>query len=107
MQQSAYNIGHLAGAKAFQEASDFFKRTNVEIFRPEGKLIIELVKSGPLTMKQAMSVSECSYRGFYLMVERLVAGGVVDIHHSTQDRRVKTINIAHNVREELALIVVK
>ena len=88
-----------------RETADFFKQANIEIFRPEGKLVIELMKSGPLTMKQAMSVSECSYRGFYLMVERLTASQVIAIEQSQQDRRVKTVEIAEPVLEQLLQIV--
>ena len=90
---------------AIRELADFFKQSNIEIFRPEGKLAIELMKSGPLTMKQAMSVSECSYRGFYLMVERLTSSEVIAIQQSNLDRRVKIIEIAEPIREHLLQIV--
>lgn len=88
-----------------RELAEFFKQSDIEIFRPEGKLAIELMKSGHLTMKQAMSVSECSYRGFYLMVERLTSSEVIAIQQSNLDRRVKIIEIAEPIREHLLQIV--
>lgn len=90
--------GPLPSLSAVRDAAEFFKRSNVEIFRPEGKLIAELLASRPLTIKQAMSVAECSYRGFYLMIERLTAVGLIEIQHSSQDRRVKTIAIREELR---------
>ena len=59
--------------------------------RPEARLLFLLQKHGPLSVKEAMSFTQISYRGFYTVLERLVGAGLVSMVPGEQDRRVRKL----------------
>lgn len=61
------------------------------VLRPEAKIIFLLLKENGLGIKQAMSLSGLSYRGFYLMLKRLTDQKLVTVEDDRNDRRVRRI----------------
>ena len=46
----------------------FSEQLGINALRPEAKLLLILSETGALTVKQALSLSGLSYRGFYLLL---------------------------------------
>lgn len=69
----------------------FMDRVGVDALRPEAKLLLLLNQHGAMSVKQAMSISGLSYRGFYNLLNRLSSQRLVTITPDTHDRRVKKI----------------
>jgi DNA-binding MarR family transcriptional regulator len=70
--------------------------TGFEALRPEAKLLFHLGSRGDLSVKEAMFVSGLSYRGFYMVLGRLVDSGFVEIHQDGRDKRVRRISLAQS-----------
>lgn len=88
-----------------QSASDFIEqaldierifvdRVGVGALKPEAKLLLLINQQGALSIKQAMSVSGLSYRGFYILLNRLSNQHLITITPDTHDKRVKKIGLA-------------
>lgn len=75
----------------------FSEQLGVNVLRPEAKLLLILSQAGTLTIKQALSLSGLSYRGFYLLINRLVAQGLVEINGDENDGRVRKVSLAKNL----------
>jgi DNA-binding MarR family transcriptional regulator len=75
----------------------FSERLGVNVLRPEAKLLLILSQAGTLTIKQALSLSGLSYRGFYLLINRLLAQGLVEINGDENDGRVRKVSLAKNL----------
>jgi hypothetical protein len=81
------------------EAVGFFLETcetitghyNVDVLKGEAVLILELMRHDSLTIKEAMILTRYSYRGFYLVVDRLIDKNIIKIEADSEDRRVKRI----------------
>ncbi len=69
----------------------FMAKIGVDALKPEAKLLLLLNQHGAMSVKQAMSISGLSYRGFYNLLNRLNAQQLVTITPDTSDRRVKKI----------------
>lgn len=67
--------------------------------RPEAKIIFLLLKENGLGMKQAISLSGLSYRGFYLMLKRMTDQGLVVVEDDRNDRRVRRVHPAPRLLE--------
>lgn len=89
--------------RAFSDALDLDKRFNeqlgIMVLRPEARMLMTLSRSGPLSIKQAISLSGLSYRGFYLILNKLQEQGLVRIDRDTHDGRVRKLVLARNIIE--------
>ena len=65
--------------------------------RPEAKLLLLLSQAGTLTIKQAISLSGLSYRGFYLLLNRLLDKGLIEIRDDEVDRRVRKVRLLRSI----------
>lgn len=74
----------------------FQKQLGIEALRPEAKIYFILKSRGELSIKEAMLLSGVSYRGFYLVLARLIEKGLVKVQGDQQDKRVKKIVIDNN-----------
>lgn len=74
-----------------RHASQMHAEFNIDVLRTEAKLLIELSKNPGLTVKQAMLFTGRSYRGFYLMLERLIAREVVEMTSDANDKRIRRV----------------
>jgi DNA-binding MarR family transcriptional regulator len=69
------------------------RETGFEMLRPEAKILFTLQAKGPLSVKEIMSLSGMSYRGFYLVLDRLVGTNLVSVDADEQDRRVRRVRL--------------
>ena len=75
----------------------FSEQLGINVLRPEAKLLLILSQAGTLTIKQALSLSGLSYRGFYLLMNRLLAQGLVEINGDENDGRVRKVSLARSL----------
>jgi DNA-binding MarR family transcriptional regulator len=75
----------------------FSEHLGINALRPEAKLLLILSQAGTLTIKQALSLSGLSYRGFYLLINRLMAQGLIEINGDDDDRRVRKVKLARTL----------
>ena len=71
----------------------FSEQLGVNVLRPEARLLLILSQA----IKQALSLSGLSYRGFYLLLNRLLAQGLVEINGDENDGRVRKMKLAKNL----------
>lgn len=71
----------------------FSDRLGMDALRPEAKLLLILTRHGSLRIKQAMSLSGLSYRGFYILLHRLIRQDLVVVEGDSADRRVRNIRL--------------
>jgi hypothetical protein len=81
-------------AQALDMERLFLDRVGLGALRPEAKLLLLINQKGELSIKQAMSVSDLSYRGFYILLNRLNSQGLITITADTHDKRVRKIGLA-------------
>lgn len=74
------------------------KETGFEMLRPEAKILLTLQERGPLSVKEIMYLSGMSYRGFYLVLDRLIGTGLIHMEADMQDRRVRKVRLADGQR---------
>lgn len=79
----------------------FAEQLGIPALRPEAKLILLLSQQDCLSIKQAMSMSGLSYRGFYMLVTRLVEQGLIKVDTDAHDRRVRKIRLAPDLAAAL------
>lgn len=89
-QQSAHDFI----AQAFDVERLFVERVGVGALRPEAKLLLLINQQGNLSIKQAMSMSGLSHRGFYMLLNRLSSQNLIVITPDAHDKRVKKISLA-------------
>ncbi len=77
--------------------SHFTENIGVKFLRPEAKLLIILKQSGSLSIKEAMITSGLSYRGFYILLSRLVAQELIRVEVDENDRRVRKILLSRPI----------
>lgn len=83
-----------AGAEAILAANEQFQQeTGCEALRPEAKIIFSLRARGSLSIKEAMLLSGLSYRGFYIVMARLLQLGLIKVNGGQEDRRVRKITL--------------
>jgi DNA-binding MarR family transcriptional regulator len=75
----------------------FSEQLGINALRPEAKLLLILSETGALTIKQAHSLSGLSYRGFYLLLNRLLKNGFIEINSDEHDRRVRKVKLARSI----------
>jgi DNA-binding MarR family transcriptional regulator len=75
----------------------FVESLGMTALRPEAKLLLILSEAGSLTIKQAISLSGLSYRGFYLLLNRLLAQGLIEINDDDEDRRVRKMSLSRKI----------
>jgi hypothetical protein len=75
----------------------FSEHLGINALRPEAKLLLILSQTGTLTIKQALSLSGLSYRGFYLLLNRLLAQGLIEVNGDHDDRRVRNVKLARSL----------
>ncbi|WP_303795223.1 hypothetical protein [Sandarakinorhabdus limnophila] len=75
----------------------FSEQLGINALRPEAKLLLILSETGALTVKQALSLSGLSYRGFYLLLNRLLESGFIEINGDDHDRRVRKLTLARDI----------
>ncbi len=66
--------------------------TGFDALRPEAKILFHLGAKGDLSIKEAMFVSGLSYRGLYIVLERLVQRKLIAIVQDKNDKRVRRIS---------------
>jgi hypothetical protein len=71
----------------------FSEQVGMMALRPEAKLLLILTRHGSLRIKQAMSLSGLSYRGFYILLQRLVKQKLVIVEGDSADGRVRNIRL--------------
>lgn len=69
--------------------------------RPEARILFMLLRENGLGMKQAISMSGLSYRGFYLMLKRLTDQNLIRIEDDRNDRRVRRLYPSNGLHEKL------
>lgn len=72
----------------------FREQGGFEAIRPETRLLLILKKHGPLSVKEAMSFAQTSYRGFYAVLTRLIEAGLITVITDDADRRVRKLCFA-------------
>lgn len=78
------------------KCDDGFKKTyNLCLLKPELRLILNLLIHEEMSIKEAISISGMSYRGFYLMLEKVHELGIVDFTTDATDRRVRRIALTN------------
>lgn len=70
----------------------FREKGGFEAIRPETRLLLILKKHGPLSVKEAMSFAQTSYRGFYAVLGRLVEADLISVITDKTDRRVRKLS---------------
>lgn len=65
---------------------------------PQARIISTIFRDGPISVKHAMLASKLSYRGFYLALNTLLEGKVVEIFNSSKDRRMKIITLTRQFK---------
>jgi DNA-binding MarR family transcriptional regulator len=87
--------------RVFSEALELDKRFNEQLgitaLRPEARMLITLSRTGPLSIKQAISLSGLSYRGFYLILNKMIDQGFVRIDKDTHDGRVRKLVLVKSI----------
>jgi DNA-binding MarR family transcriptional regulator len=85
----------------FSEALELDKRFNEQLgitaLRPEARMLITLSRMGPLSIKQAISLSGLSYRGFYLVLNKMLEQGFVRIDKDLHDGRVRKLVLVRSI----------
>jgi DNA-binding MarR family transcriptional regulator len=81
-------------AKAFDVERLFVDLVGVGALRPEAKLLLLINQRGALSIKQAMSMSGLSHRGFYMLLNRMSSQDLIVITPDAHDKRVKKIGVA-------------
>lgn len=71
----------------------FRQRFGLSFIKPEAKIILLLKEKGSLSMKETMSFLDLSYRGFYILVKRMIQNGIIFMEEDAFDRRVKRISL--------------
>lgn len=69
----------------------FREEFGINFIRPEAKIMLLLKQRGPLSIKEAMSFINVSYRGFYLIINKMIEKRYVHIKQDDSDGRVKRI----------------
>jgi DNA-binding MarR family transcriptional regulator len=69
--------------------------------KPEAKILFALGSLGDMSIKQAMLISDVSYRGFYLILERLRNNQLIEIYPDSLDRRVRRIKLLVDIPQNL------
>jgi DNA-binding MarR family transcriptional regulator len=72
----------------------FQEKFGMNFIRPEAKIMFLLKQNGPLSIKEAMSFLDLSYRGFYILMRRMIEKGHVYIKADDSDGRVKRLVLA-------------
>lgn len=75
----------------------FSEQVGMMALRPEAKLLLILTRHGSLRIKQAMSLSGLSYRGFYILLQRLVKQKLVIVEGDSADGRVRNIRLGRAI----------
>ena len=70
---------------------NFVNMTGLHAFRVEARLLLLLRHFGALTIKDAMSLADTSYRGFYDMLRRMVDRDIVKVVEDDRDGRVRRL----------------
>jgi DNA-binding MarR family transcriptional regulator len=71
----------------------FRSYAGLDALKPEAKILFTLGSRGPLAVKQLMLYSGLSYRGFYIVVNRLTALGLIETYQDKDDGRVRRIKL--------------
>jgi len=75
----------------------FHNKFGMNFIRPEAKIMFLLKQNGPLSIKETMSFLDLSYRGFYILMRRMIDKGHVYVKADDSDGRVKKIILAENI----------
>ena len=73
------------------------REKGVRLLTPEARVLLNLTLSGPVTVTEAMQAAGTSYRGFYAVLERLKAAGLVAASKDANDQRVRRLNLGPSV----------
>lgn len=73
----------------------FKKNFGFNLMKPEAKIILTLKQKGSLSIKEAMTFLDLSYRGFYILVRKLENSGVIYLKDDPHDKRVKRIFLSN------------
>jgi DNA-binding MarR family transcriptional regulator len=75
------------------KCDDLERLIGTDILKKEARLILEIIKNDNMTIKQAMISTGVSYRGFYMMIEKLLERDLIIIYPDLVDKRVKRIRL--------------
>lgn len=71
----------------------FSQKFGIQFLRTEAKLIFLLKEHESLSIKEAMTFLNCSYRGFYIILNKLRETGIIYISNDEGDKRVRKITL--------------
>lgn len=71
----------------------FRQKTGLSLIRSEAKLLILLRRNGSLSIKEAMSFLDLSYRGFYVLLNRMIEKRYISVKDDEHDKRVKRLYV--------------
>lgn len=77
--------------KMIQFDDHFRSVLKLSALRPEARLLMAVLHRGPISIKDAMSDSELSYRAFYTMIDRMKSKALIEVTEDLLDRRVRRI----------------
>jgi len=71
----------------------FRQKTGLSLIRSEAKLLILLRRNGSLSIKEAMSFLDLSYRVFYVLLNRMIEKRYISVKDDEHDKRVKRLYV--------------
>ncbi|GBH30068.1 hypothetical protein [Sphingobium xenophagum] len=77
----------------------FHSKFGMNFIRPEAKIMFLLKQNGPLSIKETMSFLDLSYRGFYILMRRMIEKGHVYVKADDSDGRVKRLVLAESIMD--------
>jgi DNA-binding MarR family transcriptional regulator len=69
----------------------FSEKFGISFVRTEAKIILLLKKNGSLSIKELMSFTDVSYRGFYIILKKMIEKNHLSVKSDTKDGRVKRL----------------
>jgi len=70
-----------------------FDQRNIRLLTPEARVLLHLRLSGPVPVTSVLPIAGTSYRGFYAVIERLKAAGLVATVMDPDDHRVRRLSL--------------
>lgn len=87
----------LAVGKILSMDDCFREEFGLPLIKPEAKIILLLKENKSLSVKEAMSFLDLSYRGFYILVKRMVENEIIIIEKDKSDHRVRRIFLKNQI----------
>jgi hypothetical protein len=70
-----------------------FEQSSIRLLTPEARVLLHLRLEGSVPVTSALPIAGTSYRGFYAVIERLKAAGLVATVKDPDDHRVRRLSL--------------